>query len=512
MTFTMPTLLPHQEIVKDFIVQQPKCGIFLTMGGGKSLCTLSALAEIRPAGHILVVAPINIARSTWVYEITKWGFPLTAKSLIVNDNDKKLSKAKRLQRYADIWTDPPTMYFINVDLIDDLVANMPTQKVDGKNVIMWPFQTVIIDESQTLKNPQSNRFKALKKVAPATVRFIELSGTPTPQGLKDLWSQMYLLDGGVALGAPFSTFRETFFRATAFHMGRPTKWEPLPGAEAEIHRRVKSRVMSALNTSIPMPDVSIDQVPIVLDKGTLEAYRDFTKTLVLDLASPDPQNPGLMTITADNKAILANKQVQFASGTMYTDEFHNFAVIHDEKLKMADYLIRNNGGSPVIIAYKFQSDKTQLLEHLSAAGHDVQAFDGSRAMLAKWNAGHIPVLLLQPASAGHGLNFQDGGHTLIWFTLPDSLEQYLQTNARLARMGQKHPVQIWELITRGTRDERLPTMLERKAVVQQSLLDAVLITVGNLGPIALPTGPALEWDDLGDDVLEILGDLDLSPV
>lgn len=496
MGFTMPTLMPHQEVVKDWIVQHPKCGIFLTMGGGKSLCTLSALAEVRPAGHILVVAPINIARSTWVDEIQKWGFPLRAKSLIVNDNDKKLTKAKRLERYRDIFADPPTMYFINVDLIDDLVENMPTQKVEGKKVTMWPFQTVIIDESQTLKNGSSVRFKALKKVAPATVRFIELTGTPTPNGLMDLWSQVYLLDGGLALGATLTEYRERFFVPSLIMNNRPVRWEPRPGAEEEIYALVRHKVMSAQNTKIPMPDVSIDDISVVLDRDTLEAYKDFTKELVLDLASPDPLNPGTVTITADNAAILYGKQLQFASGTMYTDEHHNFAVIHEEKLAMADYLIRNNGGSPVLIAYKYQSDRAQLLKYLAAAGHDVQAFDGSRDMIARWNAGSIPVMLLQPASAGHGLNLQDGGHTLIWYTLPDSLEHYQQTNARLARMGQQHPVQIWRLIAKGTRDEKMPRMLERKDLVQRGLLDAVRVEVY----------------DADEDIKELLGDLDLSPV
>lgn len=498
-TFTMPTLLPHQEIVKDFIVRNPKCGIFLKMGGGKSLCTLSALAEVRPAGHILVVAPINIARSTWIDEIVKWDFPLRAVSLIVDDNDKKLDRAKRLERYADIFTSSPTMYFINVDLIDDLVANMPTQKVNGKTEILWPFQTVIVDESQSLKNPTGVRFKAMKKIAPATVRFIELTGTPTPNSLEDLWSQMFLLDGGLALGKNITEFRMRYFVPDLVMQGQVRKWKARPGAEEEIYARVAHKVMSAQNNSIPMPGCSIDEVPIYLDADTMDAYKDFTKQQVIDLASPDPLHPGTLTITADNAAILAGKQVQFASGTMYIDDQHNFAVIHEEKLRKTNEIIRRNNGSPVLIAYKFKSDLQQLISHLTAAGHDARAFDGSRGMIADWNAGKIPVMIIQPASAGHGLNLQDGGHTLVWYTLPDSLEQYLQTNARLHRMGQTHDVQIWILITKGTRDERLPINLQRKKDVQDGLLDAVRID-------------AIALEELYEDVYELLGDLDLSPV
>jgi SNF2 family DNA or RNA helicase len=479
----MPTLLPHQEVVADWIARVPKCGIFLKMGGGKSLATLTALARIRPTGHILVVAPINIARSTWIAEVEKWGFPLRTRSLIVDEADKPLSRSDRLDRYANIFSDYPSMYFINVELIDDLIKNMPIQRIGGKRTIMWPFQTVIIDESQTLKKPDGVRFRALKKVAPATLRFIELTGTPTPNGLMDLWSQMFLLDGGLALGTTLTAYREQFFIPSLYINGRPTRWDPRPGAEEEIYARIRHKVMSAQNANIPMPPVSIDDVPVVLDKDTMEAYKDFTKELVLDLASPDPLNPGTITITADNAAILYGKQ-------------HNFSVIHEEKLAMADYLIRNNGGSPLIIAYKYQSDRKQLLRYLAAAGHAVEGFDGSRGMIDKWNAGQIPVMLLQPASAGHGLNLQDGGHTLIWYTLPDSLEHYQQTNARLARMGQQHPVQIWRLITQGTRDAKMPGMLLRKQLVQDGLLEAV----------------AVEVYDMDEDILEILGDLDLSPV
>lgn len=497
MTFTMPTLMPHQEIVKDFIVRTPKCGVFLTMGGGKSLCTLTALAHIRPAGHILVVAPINIARSTWIDEIAKWNFPLRSVSLIVNDNGKKLSRAKRLERYAEIFNSPPTMYFINVDLIDDLVKNMPVQNIGGQKSIMWPFQTVIVDESQTLKGHSGTRFKALATVSEATVRFIELTGTPAPNGIEDLWSQVYLLDGGLALGRTITEFRDRFMVPDLIVQNRVARWKPRPGASEEIYARVRHLVMSAENTKIPMPEVNVggsNDISIVLDDDTLAVYKQFTKDQVMYLASPDPLKPGTLTLTADNAAILYGKQLQFASGTMYIDDDHNFAVVHEQKLAMTDYLIRNNGGSPVLVAYKYQSDRKQLLKHLADAGHDARVFDGSREMVAEWNAGKVPVMLIQPASAGHGLNLQDGGHTLIWYTLPDSLEHYMQTNARLARMGQRNPVQIYRLITKGTRDERMPAMLERKEKVQQGLLDAVRIDVF----------------ELDEDLRDILGDLDLS--
>lgn len=513
MTFTPPALLPHQELVVDWIVRNPKCGVFLTMGGGKSLSTLSALYRIRPAGHILVIAPVNIARSTWVDEIEKWGFPIRTKSLIVNDRDKKLTRKKRLALYEQVFTDEPTMYFINVDLVDDLVKNMPTEVVNGQETRMWPFTTVVIDESQTFKSP-GVRFEALASVAPAIIRLILLTGSPTPNGMLDLWTQMFLLDGGLALGGTFAEYQDRYFTPKKFINNRPINYEPRPGAEDEIHARVKHKVMSAQNTKIPKPPVQVDTIPVVLEKDILQAYKDFSKDLVLDLASPDPDRPGHVTLTADNAAILYGKQLQFAAGAMYTDEEHNFAVIHEDKLAMADYLIRNNGGSPVLVPYRFQSDKAQLLRYLGEAGHDVQAFTGARDMIAKWNAGKIPVMLLQPASAGHGLNLQDGGHTILWYSLPDSLEHYQQTNARLARMGQKYPVDIYQLVAKGTRDERMPDMLERKAAVQDRLLRAV--TLDPIAAMALRAEAAAIEAQLAfhdqEDIREALGDLDLLRV
>lgn len=499
MSFVMPTLLPHQVAVRDWIAQRPKSGVFMDVGGGKSLTTLSALAQVRPSGHILVVAPINIARSTWIDEIEKWGFPLRTRSLIVNENDKKLSRAKRLERYEEAFTSPPTMYFVNIDLINDLVNSMPVVSVPGRGKeIQWPFPTVIVDESQTVKNPTSVRFKALKKVHAATTRFIELTGTPTPQSLMDIWSQMFLLDGGLALGDRFDVFRARYFKPTMFIDARPVKWEILPGAEEAIYAAIGHKVMSVKNVSIPKPPVAVYDQPIVLSKDVMDEYKSFAKNLVMELATPpSPENPnGTATIAADNAAILHGKLVQFASGTMYVDDQHNYSVVHDEKIAMVDHLLSTGSGTPTIIAYRYRSDQKELTSKLTALGYHVETFDGSRAMVNRWNSGAIQVMLLQPASAGHGLNLQDGGHTLIWYTLPDSLEHYIQTNGRLARIGQKNPVTIWRLVTKGTRDERLPVMLASKQAVMDGLLTAVQI----------------EPYDLDDDINELLGDLDFNPL
>ncbi|MGY4541172.1 SNF2 family DNA or RNA helicase [Arthrobacter sp. UYNi723] len=473
MPITMPDLLPHQALIKQYVIDHPHCGIFLGVGGGKTLTVLHSLSSIRPSGHILVIAPVNIARSTWIDEIEKWGIPLRTRSLIVNDNDKKLTRAKRLERYKEVFTEPPTMYFINQELAKDLVDNMPMLGTGRNKVFQWPFQTVIIDESQGVKNPSSERFKALKQARPAIIRLIELTGTPTPNGLLDLWAQVYLLDQGLALGETMTSYKQKYFRVTKYANNRPIAWEPLPGAEEEIYARVAHLVMSTKNTSITMPDATIEDVNISMTKDELAAYRDFKTNLVLDLAAENPGEP-IQTIIAQNQAVLTNKLVQFASGTLYTDEDHNYRVIHGHKVEMTDYLIRNTDG-PVIVAYMFRSDRAEILRRLTELGHDARPFDGSRAMVKEWNQGKVPVMLLHPASAGHGLNLQDGGNTLIWYTVPYSLEHYIQTNGRLDRMGQKKPVTIYRLITKGTHDTRLPLNLERKHQVQEGLLSAVFL-------------------------------------
>jgi SNF2 family DNA or RNA helicase len=492
---SLPTLLPHQALIKQYIVDHPHCGIFLGVGGGKTLTVLQSLAAVRPNGHILVVAPVNIARSTWLDEIEKWGIPLRTRSLIVNDNDKKLSRAKRLERYAEVFTAPPTMYFINQDLAKDLVDNMPMQGTGKNKVFHWPFPTVIIDESQGFKNPGSQRFKAMKRARPAILRLIELTGTPTPNGLLDLWAQVYLLDQGLALGETITSYKEKYFYVTKFANNQPIAWEPKPGASEEIYERVAHLVMSTENTSITLPPATIDEVNITMTKDELEGYKDFKTNLVLDLAALNPGEP-IQTIIAQNQAVLTNKLVQYASGTLYVDEDKNYRVIHDHKIQMADYLIRNID-SPVIMAYKFRSDRAEILRSMTAMGHDIRAFDGSRAMVKEWNQGNVPVMLLHPASAGHGLNFQDGGHTLIWYTVPYSLEHYIQTNGRLDRMGQLNPVTIYLLLTKGTHDVRLPVNLERKRLVQEGLLDAVFVN-------------SAEFEDLAEDLAKDLYDLNAA--
>ncbi|MDL5199620.1 DEAD/DEAH box helicase [Streptomyces sp. ALI-76-A] len=524
-----------------------------------------------------------IARSTWIDEIEKWGFPIRTKSLIVDENDRKLPKAKRLQRFQEVFTDPPTMYFINQELltqpsqetklitpvpgavpaptvspeamamlgllqtrgplgrdelIDEyralvagntnnrvptkakirawiqellkpalvtweaydcrtcsgagcaqcrfgLVDQMPVQSINGQNTIIWPFQTVIIDESQGFKAHDSQRFLALATVRPAMNRLIELTGTPAPNGLHDLWSQIYLLDQGQALGQNITEFRNRWFVPKIVPgTNTPAKWIPTVNAEAEIHGAIAHLVMSAQNTTLVLPSLTIQDANVTLPPDLLQAYKDFKRDLVLDIVQTYTDDDGKLTqsvesIVAANQAVLTSKLMQFASGTLYTADPDDpttkgrYEVIHDKKIEMTEYLVRNNGSEPVLIAYHFKSDKEQLLTRLRKAGTDAQAFDGSRDMIRRWNAKQIPVMLLHPAAAGHGLNLQHGGSTMIWYTLPFSLEHYMQTNGRLHRPGQTKPVTIHRLIAKGTQDERMPSVLAGKQQVQDDLIEAV---------------------------------------
>lgn len=486
MAFDPSHLMDHQRLAVEFIKTRPSSGLFLGMSFGKTLVTLAALQEVKPSGHILVIAPLTIARSVWVDEIREWGFSVRTKSLIVNERDKQLSRKKRLQRYAEIPDDPPTMYFINKELIPDLVKNMPVKN----KKIQWPFRTVIIDESQGFANFTSERVKAMRKIRSATDHVIELTGTPTPSGPMNLFSQIWLLDQGQTFGNSITAFRDRYFRATMHVNDRPVKFEPIEGAEAEIYAKIKHLVMAAENTNIPLPEVTPRhqrKVNVTLPVDALETYRTMARDMVVEFTDDDPDDPEVVEVVADSAGVLHNKLLQLASGTVYTGEDHDtdYQVVHTEKLKMAEHLINGTGGSPVLLAYRYRSDKAQLMEHLSAAGHQVEAFDGSRQMIQRWNDSQIPVMLIQPASAGHGLNLQHGGHHIIWYTLPDSLEHYEQLNARLARIGQKHPVEIRELVTADTRDagqaaraglrasKGQARKLDEKRRSQDALLDAV---------------------------------------
>lgn len=469
----MPKAILHdyQNDAKNFIMTHSHCGLFLPVGLGKSLITLQALYELNPTSHVLVIAPINVAKATWIDEINKWDYPFRWKSLILNEKGKQLSRKKRLELYeeaCDLYDRKPgaapTVYFINRELVPDIVDNMPIR--NGQP--MWCFPTVIIDELQSFKSYSSQRFKKMQYVRPCIYRFIGLTGTPTPKSLEDLWSEIYLMDMGQRLGKNITQYRDVYFNpGIKGPTGYPVTWVPKYGAEEAIYDRIKDIVISMKNTMIQLPPLTYNNVNIYMDPPEQKLYKELQTTQVLEL---DPDNP----ITASNAGVLAAKLSQMASGSLYIDEKHNYVTIHTKKLEMTEYII-NNANSPVLIAYHFQSDLDMLTKYLNSVGIDARKFDGTPAMQHEWNEGKIQCMMIQPASAGAGLNLQQGGNTLIWYTLPWSLEEYIQTEGRIYRQGQQNPVIIHRLIAKGTIDTRIMRVLETKDLTQQNLLDAVEI-------------------------------------
>lgn len=457
----------YQITARDFLIKTPKAGLFLDVGFGKTLTTLSALKELSAQkqlhGHVLVIAPKAIARSTWIDEMAKWGIKANIVSLIVNEKGKQLSRAKRLELYGAIETHKPAFYFINREMICDLVKWHDQNKKD------WPFPTIIIDELQSFKSYKAERFKAIKSVMPYTKRFIGLTGTPIPNGLMDLWAEIYMMDGGKRLGKNITRYRNTFFDPGLVIDNNVVRWNIKPGAEEEIYKRISDLVISIKNPDIKLPALTYNNIYCHMSDEEKKQYKTLMKEKVLDVKDSKGNSS---TITAVNAAVLSAKLRQMASGTLYINENKEYVVIHKHKLETLEYII-NNTSSPVLVAYYFKSDKDQIIDYLTKAKINAQKFDGSPEMIHEWNKGNIPVMLLQPKSCGHGINIQDGGHTLVWYTIPDDLESYIQVIGRLYRQGQKYPVVVHHLLTEGTVDPRILKNTQNKNISEQALIDAV---------------------------------------
>lgn len=454
----------YQLYSMNFIMDHPYCGIFLDIGLGKTLTTLAALAKLREEGmkgHILVIAPKTVAKSTWQDEIDKWNLPFKTQSFLTDEKGRQLTPAGRQELYEDAAAKAAKgdwqLYFASRDLVSKLVDLGP-----------WLFKNVVIDESQSFKSPASQRFKALKSVRGRIQRLIELTGTPAPNSLQDLWSQIYLLDQGKRLGKSITTYRQQYFEPTLLVNNHPVKWRLLPGSEEKIYQAIDDIVISMKNSRLKLPKLTESLDWVEMPPKAKKSYQQLKKEQVLDL-------PG-QEITADNAAVLAGRLRQLASGAIYEEDGVHYQEIFAGKLERCFYLTSNTA-TPSLVAYYFKSDAARLLAFYQKNGVQAELFDGSAGMIRRWNKGKIPVMLVHPVSAGAGLNLQEGGHTLIWFTLPWSLEQYQQMNGRLYRQGQKKPVIIHHLLTKGTIDRHVLDSLKKKDLSQQALLAAVRRTV-----------------------------------
>ncbi|CAK0780960.1 DEAD/DEAH box helicase [Gammaproteobacteria bacterium] len=434
---------PHayQARAIGHVMDSPGCLLALDMGLGKTAITLTALAQLLhgfDVSRCLVIAPKRVAENTWPAEAAKWEHTKTLRVSVALGSEKQRQAA--LDRDADL-------YIINTDNVPWLVAQY---KPDA-----WPFDLVVLDESTRFKDQSTQRFKALRRVLGKINKIVLLSGTPAPQGPMDLWAQLYLIDRGQRLGRSFSGFRNRYF--TSDYMGY--KWEPRPGAQEGIEKAVADVVLSMQAADwLDMPEVVVVDVPVELPRDAMKTYRKLERDCLAELESA--------TVTAMSAAALCNKLTQCASGFLY-DEFKDAHVIHEVKLDALEDLIEAAGG-PAMLAYAYKFDRERISRRFPQA---VEVREPGA--VDRWNRGGIPLLLAHPASAGHGLNLQQGGRHLIWYGLPWSLELYLQTNARLHRQGQREAVIIHRIIATGTIDERIARVLSDKKTGLDALMSAL---------------------------------------
>lgn len=451
---------PHeyQEYCIEYIKDHPVSALFLDMGLGKTVTTLTALRDLMlddvSVSKVLVIAPLRVARDTWPAEVSKWDH--------LSDLDISIIVGTAKERMAAL-NHNAMIYVINRENVKWLVEYYE------KNGLRWDFDCVVIDELSSFKNYQSQRFKWLRKVRPFVKRWIGLTGTPTSNGLMDLWAEIGILDGGERLGRFIGRFRDSYFKPGSMNpsTGVVFSYIPRPGAEEQIYDRISDITISmkALDY-LKLPECVYVDHPVEMSDAERKLYDQLKKDLIIPLEDGD--------IDAANAASLSNKLLQMSNGAVY-DENKDPRFIHSRKLEMLEDLIESANGQPVLVAYWFKHDRSRILTHLAKAGYsgaDVRDLKSSED-IRDWNAGKIPIALIHPASAGHGLNIQEGGHILIWFGLTWSLELYQQTNARLWRQGQKNTVTIHHIITANTVDEDVLKALESKDITQEKLIAAV---------------------------------------
>ena len=440
----------YQTFATNFVLEHPACGLILDMGLGKSVITLTALwfllLDSFDVGKVLVVAPKRVAENTWPAELKKWEHldGLTWSLVLGSEKDRRAA----LQRRAKI-------YIINRENVTWLVDNY-----------RWDFDTLVIDELSSFKSSKAQRFRALKRVRPRISRVIGLTGTPQPNGLLDLWPQMYLLDMGQRLGRFVGGYRERFFLPDKRNREVIYSYKPKEGAEEKIYELISDICISMRAAdNLDMPELVASRVEVQMNAKERKLYEGFERDMVLHLKDGD--------LDAVNAAALSGKLVQMANGAVY-GENRKVHHIHDRKLDALEDIIEAANGKPLLVAYWYKHDLERIRQRF-----EVRTIDTPKD-IADWNEGKIPVALIHPASAGHGLNLQDGGSTIVWFGLTWSLELYQQLNARLWRQGQKHTVVIQHIVAAGTHDEDIMNALEKKDMSQTALIAAVKARIGGV--------------------------------
>ncbi|AVU90216.1 ATP-dependent helicase [Listeria monocytogenes] len=442
---------PHkyQEFATNFIIVNPISAIFLEMGLGKSVITLTAIYELMlerfEVDRVLVIAPLRVARNTWPEEIKKWSHLKGLTYAVAVGTEKERLEAL----YSDAH-----IYIINRENVEWLIA---------RSGIDFNFDMVVIDELSSFKSHQSKRFKSLMKVRPNIKRIVGLTGTPSSNGLMDLWAEYRLLDMGERLGKFIGRFRESYFDPDKRNQHMIFSYKPKPGAEEAIYEKISDITISMKGTDyLKLPDLIMNEMSVSLNQKEKETLDVMKRDLITTIKGED--------ITASNAAALSNKLLQMANGAVYDDN-GSVTQIHDRKLEKLEDIIEAANGKPVLIAYWFKHDLLRIQNRFK-----VEVLTSSDS-IKKWNGGKIQIAAIHPASAGHGLNLQAGGSTLVWFGLTWSLELYQQTNARLYRQGQTDTVIIHHLIAKETMDERVMDALNKKNNTQSALIDAVKATL-----------------------------------
>jgi len=444
---------PHnyQEYATDFIESNPISCLLLDMGLGKTAITLTALFNLLfdsfEAHRILVIAPLRVARDTWPEELRKWEH--------LSNLQFSVAVGTEAERKAALWKQAD-IYIINRENVQWLIeeSDMP-----------FEFDTVVVDELSSFKSHQSKRFRSLMKARPKVKRIIGLTGTPSSNGLMDLWAEFRLLDMGQRLGKFIGQYRTDYFVPDKRNGQVIFSYKPQPSAEKRIYDKIADITISMKSTDhLKMPELVTAEYPVRMSDDERERYDEMKRELVLQLADGE--------ITAANAAALSNKLCQMANGAVYGDggDVHH---IHDRKLDALEDLIEAANGKPVMVAYWFKHDLERISLRLKSRHIPFSKMDTSES-IARWNRGELAVALIHPASAGHGLNLQSGGNTIIWFGLTWSLELYQQTNARLWRQGQQsETVVIHHITAKDTIDERVIKALSEKDRTQTALIDAV---------------------------------------
>lgn len=438
---------PHfyQTYVKEFILSHKEAAIFLDCGLGKTVVTLTALEELLhdffEIGKVLVIAPLRVARDTWPSEIAKWEHTKNIRASVVMGSAKERTAA---------LLKPAEVYIINRENVKWLIeeSNMPMD-----------FDMIVIDELSSFKSYQAKRFRALMKLRPSVKRIVGLTGTPSANGLMDLWAEFRLLDMGKRLGRFISHYRDAYFLPDKRNQQMVFSYKLREGAEDAIYRRIEDTTVSMrAREYLKMPPLVSNIVHVALDERERKIYDDMKRDMVIAVENEE--------VDAVSAAALSNKLLQMANGAVYTEE-GKVVCLHNRKLDALEDLAESANGKPVLIAYWYKHDLERIKSRLP-----VQELR-SRENIEAWNAGRILLGVIHPASAGHGLNLQFGGSILVWFGLTWSLELYQQTNARLYRQGQKDTVVIHHIVAVGTIDEKVMQALERKDKTQTALIDAV---------------------------------------